>query len=188
MLSMIALWLIDPSNYCTILGNLYQKKKGNFLISKTWPVHYMNIRANNRNKRFDQDLMKSVEEKNGILKMNYGVQKAMRSTMQSANTVITFDLFCQERRSGSSCIVDQKSDHDLAIHSIFSLQCIQKLSNPGRTTIYFSTLRNLATTIKMNFGTNMEASGGTYYLFTVDLNHPCLQHEISLQGMGQGNG
>ena len=112
----------------------------------------------------------------------------MSFEMQAANNVITFELFRQERRSVSSCIANQKLAYNLVVHSIDILQCIRQGTDPGRTTLAFSTLWNMATMIKTNFGTDMEAAGGTYDLFAVDLNRPRHQHTIPLQGLGQGNG
>ena len=105
----------------------------------------------------------------------------MSSEMQAANNVVTFELFRQERRIVSSCITNQKLAHDLVVHSIDILQCIQQGADPERTLLAFSFLWNLATMIKTNFGTDMEAAGGTYDLFAVDLNRPRHQHTIPLQ-------
>ena len=138
-----------PSNYCASLGNLYQKKQVNSLILKTQPVQCMNIRANKENKRFVRDLMKLMEARNGLPKTNYGGWKGVSFPMKAANRVIIFDLFRQELRSGSLCIADKNSAHDLVVHSIASLQCIRRGADPGRTALTLSTLRNLATTIKM---------------------------------------
>ena len=148
----------------------------------------MNIRANNENKRFGRDLMNSAEARNGLPMTNYGGRKGMSSAIQADSKVINFDLFRQERRSGSLCIADQKAAHDLIVHSIASLKCTQQGAEPGRTALAFSALRNLAKTIKTNFGTETEEAGGTHDIFDVDLNHPRCQHAIPLQGLGQGNG
>ena len=132
--------------------------------------------------------MKLAEASNALPNTNYGGRKGMSSEMQAANNVVTFELFRQELRIVSSCITNQKLAHDLAVHSIDILQCIQQGADPERTLLAFSILWNLATMIKTNFGTNMKAAGGTYYLFSVDLNRPRHQHTIPLQGLGQGNG
>ena len=148
----------------------------------------MNIRAKNENKCFERDLMNLVEARNGLPNTNYRGRKGMNSEMKAANNVITFELFRQERRIVSSCIANQKLAHYLVVHYIDILQCIRQGSDPGRTLLAFYTLWNLATMIKTNFGTDMEAAGGTYDLFAVDLNRPRHQHSIPLQGLGQGNG
>ena len=132
--------------------------------------------------------MKLAEASNGLPNKNYGGWKGMSSEMQAANNVITFDLFRQERRIVLLCTANKTLAHKLVVHSIVILQCIQQGADKGRTTLAFYTLWNLATMIKTNFGTKMEAAGGTYDLFAVDLNHPHHQHTIPLQGLGQGNG
>ena len=148
----------------------------------------MNIRAKNENKCFGRDLMKLAEASNGLPNKNYGGWKGMSSEMQAANNVITFDLFRQERRIVLLCTANKTLAHKLVVHSIVILQCIQQGADPERTLLAFSILWNLATIIKTNFGNDMKAAGGTYYLFSVDINRPRHQHTIPLQGLGQGNG
>ena len=112
----------------------------------------------------------------------------MSAGIMAANKVLTFGLFGQERRSGSSSIEYRKSDHDLVVHSIVTLQWIPQCDNPGRTALAFTTLRNLATTIKTNFCMDTESAGGTFYTFAVDLSRTRQQKLILLQAIGQGNG
>ena len=98
-----------PKAYCQMFGNLYQKKKNKTNIKLTRPVGFFNIRANNENKRYGRDLMKSAEARGGIPDINYGGRKGLSAGEQATNKTITFDLLRQERRGGSVTIADQQS-------------------------------------------------------------------------------
>jgi hypothetical protein len=150
------------------------KKAGVFDLEKMRTIQLMHAEFNMNNKKLGQDMMAFAESCNVLAPEQFGSRKNHQSIIAALNKRLTMNVLRQRRQAGALCSNDTKSCYDRIVHNIAALSMRRLGVPPEPIASMFLTLQQSSHSISTAFGISRENYGRN--------------HNIPLQGVGQGNG
>lgn len=167
----------SPTRWSSGIDVMMEKKKGIFRTTKLRTILLYEAEFNHGNKGMGREVARQAEIASAFAPENYGSRKGFQAIEQCLNKELVFDILRQTRRSAVLVSNDAKSCYDRIVHSVAALS-MQRLGLPEQaTTCMFGCIQNLHHYVRTAFGVSEASFGG-----------PREEHEIPVQGVGQGNG
>ena len=156
---------------------MLEKKKEVIRVDKLRTVLLFEADFNMNNKILQQRTMRQGEELEILAPEQGGSRNNFRAIYVALDKKLSIDLCRQKKIPGAVCSNDAKSCYDRIVHSVASLS-MQRMGVPKEPLVcMFTTIANLEHNIRTAYGDSLETFGGELYAL-----------ELSLNGVGQGNG